>query len=210
MPDPLEVLPYELWSLCLSFAIDGQPNGPLPFMTISTHWQGNLINTPQLWAQIYVHGGEREEARVCTFLRRSKTYLLHVDIMTVAMTTESLRRIAAHLPRVRTILIRPRPLDIISALRMTEWKRVASSTFATLSNNLLPSDVEDSSCFGNSLHVAGRLCYRVILIQFVMKPRVVRTDEQDCSVSVDLSAERKRVKLWEEQLERCASDSWSK
>src|SRR4051794_35443052 len=107
MPDPIEALPYEAWTLCILFAIDGQPSGPLQFTMVSTQWERLLCDAPPLWSHIYVQNGEDEMARISAFLHLSHDLPLHVDIMTVRPSIDCLQLVANHISRVATISIRP-------------------------------------------------------------------------------------------------------
>jgi hypothetical protein len=193
MPDPLEVLPNELWSLCIQFAIAGRPAGPLDFIMVSRHWQRVLLSSPSLWTQIYVQNGEDEIARVSTFLHLSKQSALHVDVMTVLPTADSLRLVAGHISRVRTISIRPGESNSFTALHSKQWKLAASYILKRLSNGMQLFDVESPACFGVTIWGDGRWYYYVIFLQFTVEARVASTDELN--------------RKWEERLAKYASIS---
>jgi hypothetical protein len=168
MPDPLQVLPTEIWILCMGFAIDGRLAGPLEFITVSQHWQSALLNSPALWTQIYIQNGEDEITRISTFLLLSKQCELHIDVMTVLPTVDSLRLVAGHISRVRTISIRPGASDTSTALQAEQWRRVATYVLEILSNGVQLSDVESPVCHGVTIWGGDRLCYHVILMQFTV------------------------------------------
>jgi hypothetical protein len=193
MPDPLQVLPLELWSWCIQLAIDGQRNGPLEFIMVSRRWQSTLLDSPVLWNQIYLHNEEDEMALVSTFLHLSKGSPLHVEILTVLPTTSSLELIAKHSSRVRTISIRPGASNTMTALYMEQWTRAASFTMATLLNGRLPSNIKHTSCFGNTFCDNGQWYYSVILMHCTMETRVDRT------VYTDM---HRLYCLWEEHIAR--------
>jgi hypothetical protein len=190
MPDPLQVLPLELWTWCIQLAIDGQRAGPLQFMRISRCWESALVDSPVLWTQIHLHNDEDEMARVFIFLRLSKRSPLHLDIQTELRTTSTLKLIAEHSSRIRTISIRPGASNTMTMLYTEQWKQAASLTMATLLNGLLPSDIKHTSCFGNTFCDNDRWYYSVVLIQFTIETRVhqrnrtVHTDLPDMERSI--------------------------
>ena len=164
MVDPLDALPYELWIWCIEFAIDGRKAGPLELLSVSKRWDIVLLDTPSLWAQIYVENGEDEIARISTFLYLSRKCSLHVDIMTALPMLDSLELIADHLSRISTISIRPSVADTVTALHMQRWEQAAARILGRLSDS--PSDVKDTSCFGISLRENQDLYYCIVLMQF--------------------------------------------
>jgi hypothetical protein len=203
MPDPLLVLPYELWTRCIKFAIEGQPGGPLEFTMISKRWHGLLFDSPSLWNEIYLQNGEDELARIVTFLHLSKSSQLHIDIMTVLPTTDGLQLIAENISRVTTISLRP---DATSGTTITlhteQWKQTASFIMATMANNLMPSH---TSCFGISLWETGGPSYHVIFMEFTMATMAARTVKQNCVVPADSPDIRTCFRMWEKHITRCAS-----
>jgi hypothetical protein len=177
MPDPLQVLPVELW-------------------------QSVLLNLPLLWSQIHLCNEEDEMALVFTFLHLSKGSPLHVDIQTVLPITGSLELIAEHSSRVRTISIGPGVSNNITALHTEQWKRAASFTLASLLNGLLPSDIKHTSCLGNTFRDNGQWYYSVILMHFTMdtsayqRNRIVHTDSSD---------KQRTFRLWEGYIGKCVT-----
>jgi hypothetical protein len=202
MPDPLQVLPVELWSQCIQLAIDGQRAGPLKFLMVSGHWQGVLLNLPLLWSQIHLCNEEDEMALVSTFLYLSKRSPLHVDIQTVLPTTSSLELIAEHSSRVRTISIRPGASNTMTALYMEQWTRAASFTLASLLNGLQPSDLNHTSCFGNTFRDNDQWCYSVTLMHFTTETRVYEQTRVDYT---DLPGMQRSFYLWEDHIARCVT-----
>jgi hypothetical protein len=176
MSDPLRKLPNELWSLCIKFAIIGRATGPLDFITVSRHWGSALLDSPSLWTQIYIQNGEDEMARISLFLHLSKQCQVHVDIMTVLPTVDSLRLVAEHISRVRTISIRPGASHSVTALHATQWKLAAAHILESLLNRLQLYDVESSACYGVTVLDDGQWCYHVILMEFTIAARASRTD----------------------------------
>jgi hypothetical protein len=207
MPDPLLVLPYELWILCISFAIGGQRSGPLELLMVSTGWATLLLNSPPLWTQIYIQNGEDEMGRISAFLQLSKECSLHVDIMTVLPTTASLQLIAENISRVATVSIRPGASDNNAAFSIEQWKRAASNIISALCNGRLPPDAEDSPCFGINFRENGQWHYRVILMQFTTAVMVTSTDEENGAVSASLPDTVTFFHKWEAYIARCAPRS---
>jgi hypothetical protein len=205
MPDPLVVLPYELWILCISFAIGGQQSGPLELLMVSTRWATLLVNSPSLWTQIYIQNGEDEMGRISTFLHLSKGCSLHVDIMTVLPTITSLQLIAKNFSRVATISISPGASDNDTAFPTEQWIQAASNILSTLSNGRPPPDVKDNPCFGISLRESGQWHYRVILMQFTTAVMVTSTDDENGIISASLPDTMTCFRRWEEYIARCAS-----
>ena len=204
MPDPLAILPCELWSMCIAFAIGAQQAGPLELLMVSTRWAALLADTPSLWTQIYIQNGEDEMARIATFLHFSKRRSLHVDVMTVLPTTASLQLIAENISRVATISIRPGALDNDAAFPMEQWKRAASNILSTLFNSRLPADVEDDPCFGIGFREDDKWCYRVILMRFITAVFVTSGEERGGIVSANLPNIWAHSHRWEKYIARCA------
>jgi hypothetical protein len=177
MPDPLHVLPNELWGLCVEFAITGRVAGPLEFITVSRDWGNALLDSPSLWTQIYIQNGEDEIARISTFLHLSQQCQLHIDVMTVLPTVDSLRLVAEHILRVNAISIRPGASGIFTALHAKQWRRAAAYVLEILSNGMQVSDVESPACFGVTIWGDRKLYYHVILMQFTVAARVASVDE---------------------------------
>jgi hypothetical protein len=200
MPDPLVVLPIELCTWFISFAIDGLDAGPLELLMVSRRWTRLLLNTPSLWSHIYVQNGEDEMARISTFLYFSRGCSLHVDVMTTLPTMDSLHLIANHISRVATISIRPSFADTVTALYMEQWKRAASRIMEVLSNG--PLDLKDASCFGISLRGNNEMYYCIVFIQFTMGNIENSTDMQGVVTSAGLPAMYPQT--WEERIIRCA------
>jgi hypothetical protein len=205
MPDPLVVLPYELWLLCISFAIGGRLSGPLELLMVSSPWATLLLNSPSLWTQIYIQNGEDEMARIATFLYFSKRRSLHVDIMTVLPTIASLQLIAEDISRVATISIRPGELDNNAAFPAEQWKEAASNILSTLFNGRLPPDVEDNPCFGISFRENDQWYYHVILMQFTAAVIITSGHDQNGTIFANLSNTETCFRRWEEYIARCAS-----
>jgi len=203
MPDPLAVLPYELWSVCIAFAIGGQHSGPLELLMVSRRWARLLPVSPSLWTQIYIQNGEDEMARVTTFLHFSKRRSLHVDIMTVLPTIASLQLIAENISRVATISIRPGALDNNAAFPMEQWKRAASNILSTLFKSRLPPDVQDDSYFGISFRDNDKWRYRVILMRFTTTVFVTSSKERDGIVSTNLPDTWEHFRRWERHVAKC-------
>jgi hypothetical protein len=202
MPDPLQVLPLELWSRCMQLAIDGQRAGPLEFIMVSRRWESILLGLPVLWSRIYLCNEEDEMALVSTFLHLSKESPLHLEILTVLPTTSSLELLAEHSPRIRTISIRPGASNTMTALYTEQWKRAASFAMASLLNGLLPSDIKHSFCFGNTFPANGQWYYSVILMHFTMEARV---HEQNHIVHTNLPDIQWTFGMWGEHIARCVT-----
>jgi hypothetical protein len=177
MPDPLQVLPTELWGLCMEFAIAGRVAGPLDFISVSLDWGAVLLNSPSFWTQLYIQNGEDEITRISTFLDISRQCHLHVDVMTVLPTVDTLRLIAKHISRVKTISIRPGASEIFTALHAEQWKGTAAYVLEILSNGMQLCDVESPTCFGVTLWSEAKLYYHVILMQFTVAASVAVVDE---------------------------------
>ena len=75
-------------------------------------------------------------ARITTFLHLSQQSALHVDVMTVLPTVDSLRLVAEHISRVRMISIRHSASDTFTALHAEQWKRAAAYILEILSNGM--------------------------------------------------------------------------
>lgn len=203
MPDPLQFLPNELWTLCLQNVVEGQPNGPLELIMVSRHWEALIIHSPSLWSQIYIQNGDDEMARISTFLLLSKDLPLRIDVMTVVPKTDGLRLIARNVSRITSISIRPGGVfngDMASSLVL--WKESASYILATVFHGQLPSHVEDTSCLGISLPENDQLHYQVIQMSFRMSAK--ETDDQPSRSFSPASAEmRTYTRMWDEHISRC-------
>jgi hypothetical protein len=200
MPDPLVVLPTELCTWFIAFAIDGVDAGPLELLLISRRWARLLLNTPSLWSQIYIQNGEDEMTRISTFLHFSRGCSLHVDIMTALPAMDSLQLIANHISRVSTITLRPSVSDTDTASHMEWWKDAASRILGRLSDG--PLHVKDTSCFGISLRENDELYYCIILMQFTIGHTVNGTTHKQASAtSVGFAT---AYQLWKEHVTRCA------
>jgi len=203
MPDPLEVLPNEIWTLCMEMVVNGQANGPLGYLLVSTAWQRLLLETTSLWTQIYIQNTEDEMARISTFLHLSKGCSLYVDIMTVLPITDSMQLISENISRVREISIRPGPLDNPSELHAKQWKKTASDHLAKLSYNLLPSDLARTSCHGISLRENAQLYYHVILVHLTII-ETARNSRLNSPAPMDAFDTETCFQIWVEHIARCA------
>jgi hypothetical protein len=203
MPDPIDVLPYELWISCITLAISGLEAGPLELLAVSRRWERLLLDTPSFWSHIYVLNGEDEIARISVFLYFSRGCSLHVDIMTALPSMDGLQLVANQISRVATISIRPCASDTVTALCMERWIQVASYILEKLSNDPLASDVKDTSCFGISLWEHDRLYYCVVLMQFTMVTTGNTSNEKIYNTSAELPA-MAHFLTWEEHLTRYA------
>jgi hypothetical protein len=87
MPDPLTILPYEIWSRCIKLAIRNEPIGTFELSTVSRNWRKELFDCPDLWCQIWVRNDSNETARIQTFLRLSGRY--PVDVYCVLRGTRT-------------------------------------------------------------------------------------------------------------------------
>jgi hypothetical protein len=203
MPDPLVVLPIELCTWFIAFAIDGLDAGPLELLVVSRRWARLLLDTPSLWNYIYIQNGEDEMARISIFLHFSKGCSLHVDIMTALPTMDSLHLIANHISRVSAISIRPSASDTGTSLHIERWKQTASRILAGLSNGSL--HVKDASCFGISLKENNELYYCIILMQFAIG-HTINGIYLQASSSAGLPATT-HLQTWKERITRCACSS---
>lgn len=205
MPDPLTVLPNEIWIICMEKVIDGQVNGPLEYMLVSTTWERLLVDAPSLWTQIYIHNGEDETARISTFLYLSQGCSLYVDIIPTAHPDmSSMQAIAENIPRVTAMSIRPGPSKSITALEMDQWKQSSSYNLAKLFNSLTPDDVDRTSCYGFNLRENGQLYYRVVLMQFTMVTRIAGNHRQNGFFAADLSHIWPYFHHWQKYIARYA------
>jgi hypothetical protein len=203
MPDPLEALPNEIWTMCMEIVIDGQVNGPLEYMSVSTAWQRLFLGTPSLWTQIYIQNTEDELARISVFLHLSKESLLSVDVMTVHLPTDSMRLILENISRVFDISIRPGPSDTPSELHAEQWKQAAAKHLARLSYSLLPSDLARTSCYGVNLRENGHLYYRVVLVHLVLL-NTARNYRQTSPALTDAFDIETCFSVWDEHIARYA------
>ena len=199
MPDPLGALPDELCILCIAWAIDGQPAGPLELLLVSQRWEKLLLATPSLWSQIYIENGGDEIARVSIFLHLSKGHLLHVDVMTLLPMSDSIQLIAQNFYRVATVSIRPGSVPYLE-----QWKRNAAYTLTRLSNRLLPSNLKDSSSLGIILRGNNHWYYCVSLMQFTVH---VAGTQQGIPIGSTRSSEAACSRMWEQHITRCVSAS---
>jgi hypothetical protein len=177
MPNPLQVLPTELWGLCMEFAIAGRVGGPLEFIMVSRDWGNALLDSPFLWTHIYIQNGEDEITRISTFLHLSKQCQLHIDVMTVLPNVDILRLLSEHVSRVTTISIRPGASGIFTALHAKQWRRAAAYVLEILSNGMQLCDLESPTCFGVIIWDGMSMYYHVILMQFTVVARVAIMDE---------------------------------
>jgi hypothetical protein len=205
MPDPLDVLPHEVWVLCILFAIDGQEEGPRKLLALCRRWNRHLLDTPSLWRQIFVQNGENENARISAFLRFSKGCSLHVEISTMPLNLEGLKCITDHSFRVATISIRPGASAIVTASHVEMWNRAVSYVLAMLGNGRLASDVTCTSCIGISLRENNQLYYRTFLMQFTFTDTRNRTDMQNHITSTGFP-DMAYHQMWEKYILRCVSD----
>jgi hypothetical protein len=193
--------------MCMTFAIDGQPSGPLEYLMVSKHWERLLLGTPSLWTQLYLQNGADEMARISTFLYLSRNYSLHVDIVTVLPDMDSLRLIIGDISRVATITIRPGASDTFTYLYMRQWKRSASYILATLYNQLLPSLVlSDVRHSGFVLRNNDQWLYWVIFMEIRIKTKTRRGDTV-LRALVKPSDDWKYIYEWEDHITRYASVS---
>ncbi|KAG8851304.1 hypothetical protein FS842_011244 [Serendipita sp. 407] len=144
MPDPLQVLSYDVWVICIQLAIHGQPTGPLELMMVSRRWKGALLDTPLLWSRIQLQSTEDELGRVRTFLRLSKECPLDIDIVATLSTEKTLRLIQPHLSRVKSVSIRPDLSHHKTVVHRQQWLGVASFILATFFNQITPPNVQIS------------------------------------------------------------------
>jgi hypothetical protein len=179
MPDPLQLLPTELWVLCMEFAVAGRVAGPLEFIMVSRDWGGALLDLPSLWTQIYIQNGEDEIARISAFLYLSKECQLHVDVTTVLPTADNLRLVGEHISRVRTILIRPGALDTFTPSHAKHWGRTAAYVLESLSNGMHLAEVEPPIECRVTRRDDSRWYYHVILLHFTVAARVAKCDKLD-------------------------------
>jgi hypothetical protein len=206
MPDKTEAFPREVFIMCIAFAIDGQPAGPLEYTVVSKRWESLLLRTPSLWSQVYIQNGEDELARISAFLCFSQNHSLHVDIMTVLPNMDSVQLIARDISRVATILIRPGASEAITYLYMTQWKRSASYILATLYSlppPLVLSDGDHTQCTGISMNEKDQHFYWVFLMQ--LTTRTSRNHDPFHRVSVKPSDDMKYYHMWDEHITRWAS-----
>jgi hypothetical protein len=161
----------------MEFAIAGRVAGPLEFIMVSQDWGDALLDSPFLWTQIYIQNGEDEIARISIFLLLSRQCQLHVDVMTVLPTVDSLQLVAEHISRVRMISIRPGPSDTFTALHAKQWRRAAAYVLENLSNGMQLCDAESPECFGVTIWGDEMLHYHVILMQFTVAARVAGIDK---------------------------------
>jgi hypothetical protein len=193
MQDLLQVLPTEIWVLCMEFAVAGRVAGPLEFITVSRDWESALLDSPSLWTEIYIQNGEDEIARISTFLHLSKQCKLHVDVMTVLPTVDNLRLVGEHISRVTTISIRPGALDTFTALHAKHWRRTAGYVLESLSNGMHLSEVEPPIESSIICRDDGQWYYHVILLHFTMAARVAKSDDHN--------------RMWEDHLTKYACTS---
>lgn len=76
--DPIQRLPYDIWTKCVKFVIGNSSAGPLAQLAVSNHWNLALIGAPSLWTTIVIEDGEDELARIHTFLHFSHNSLLDI------------------------------------------------------------------------------------------------------------------------------------
>jgi hypothetical protein len=64
--DILKRFPYEIWSKCILAVIYRDPEEPLPFLSVSSHWQALLLDSPAMWSYIHINidDGEDMAARI--------------------------------------------------------------------------------------------------------------------------------------------------
>jgi hypothetical protein len=205
MPDPLNELPYEMWTWCIGFASHDQPAGPLAFMMVSQNWQRELLRAPALWSHIWIQNDEDEMARIWTFLHLSGHLSLDLHITTVLPNTDILQLIKPHLSRVRAISIRPNMRHALTSLHGEQWKQAASNVMAAFSNRVTPSNAGVYSCSGRRIGIYPGV-YHVALMQFLIshpeaKPASTEGQSQDDS----LPGEQSLFFMWENYIDRCAS-----
>jgi hypothetical protein len=203
--------------MCIAFAIDGQPFGPLEYLMVSKRWEKRLLETPSLWSQVYIQNGEDELARISAFLHLSRGHSLHVDIMIaipnmdsshlVAIPNmDSLQLIASEISRVATISIRPGATKDITSLYMEQWRRSTSYLLATIYSELPPpqvlSNMSHTQCPVLSLRENNRPFHWVTFMEFTM--RNSRKFDPVPHTSVKSAGDWKFFRMWEEHIKRCA------
>jgi hypothetical protein len=162
---------------CMEFVIDGRAAGPLDFIMVSQDWAAVLLNSSSLWTQIYIQNVEDEIARISTFLHLSKQFKVHADVMTMLPTVASMRLVAEHVSRVRTISIRPGTSGTLTALHAEQWTRGAAYILEILSNGMWLSDVESPTCLGVTIWNGMQAYCHVVRMQFTVAARVASIDE---------------------------------
>ncbi|KIM28043.1 hypothetical protein M408DRAFT_24069 [Serendipita vermifera MAFF 305830] len=169
MPDPLRVLPSEIWSYCLEFALYKRPAGPLELMAVSHAWDVFLLTSSILWRHIYIRNGEDETARVQTFLELSTNYPLDIDITTILPDVKVLHLLEPHLPRVHTIAIRPFKPHLITAIYGEQWRQSVAYILTQSFPRLKPHDLKDSHCSLRVLWGTYPLQQHVAVMRFETK-----------------------------------------
>jgi hypothetical protein len=101
--DPLQILPYDVWVLCMRFYVRDQPEGALPLLAVSQAWQADLLDIPEIWATIYFDGALDEERRAEVFFFLSK----HEPIeLILDRNSGGLRTPIKHGDRIRSLVFR--------------------------------------------------------------------------------------------------------
>jgi hypothetical protein len=109
--DILKWFPYEIWSRCILGAIYRAPEGPLPFLNVSSYWQTLLLDSPEMWSYIQIDG-EDVAGKVYTFLHLSRKHPLEVAFDIGDLSWASMRvAILPHRERIRSIFLLSWPSD---------------------------------------------------------------------------------------------------
>jgi hypothetical protein len=129
--DPLIRLPYETWLQCLSLAADDSADGPLPYLTVSTHWSETILSSPALWTQIIIDNGEDEEARLHTFLHLSGSQLL--DVVCVGeIPIQSLQLLTQSRMRIRSLVVYRSTEDRSMTISVLLWRSLGNQNMRRL------------------------------------------------------------------------------
>ncbi|KIM23889.1 hypothetical protein M408DRAFT_27487 [Serendipita vermifera MAFF 305830] len=103
--DPIEKLPYELWTRCLRICACDQPDGPLALLAVSRAWESWLMAAPEVWTTIYLDGGPDESWRVGSFFHFSKPLLVEVVI---DASSTMLSIVAQYQERIKSFIFPPK------------------------------------------------------------------------------------------------------
>ncbi|KAG8755683.1 hypothetical protein FRC14_003760 [Serendipita sp. 396] len=214
MPDPLQVLPSEVWVICIQLVISGQLAGPLELMTVSRSWESALLNSPLLWSRIHLQNMEDEFSRVWVFLYLSKGCPLDIDIDLTAVpsTTDTLQLIQPYLSRVKSVSIRPDRTRRRTPVHRQQWLGTTSYILATFFNQMSPSNVQISH--RGTYHTGDtQMQYYPDLIRIESTIRVDSMDKRSDSEPWSLSGEERSGRsrfldasysrtLWDEEFSR--------
>jgi hypothetical protein len=146
MPDPLAILPYEIWNRCIGLAIRHEPEGPFELSLVSRTWRRELFDSPDLWCRIWVGYESLEMARIETSLRLSGSHLIHVYVYVETHTdvTNRLHQFERHLSRIKRIRIFP---AIPTEASGSRWE-AAAKVMSAFSNQFTPSHIRQFWCKG--------------------------------------------------------------